>query len=792
MAESGLMTAASGFQAPAAVDDAGRSPQRRPGRPSGAATAIASSPAATIGRHHFGLLRALAEGLPAAASWNRYVGFCGLPFDARLHATRIERLCRQVTDHAGRLGDREAALAYVALYRPRLLGCAEHAAGTTASTAAQDDRERASRPALPPPAVNAAADLSAPSLPSLMDWVDEQIATLQRSDPDFDPQFYSDREWRQLYEVEFGLDRVPAAPLPATRIAAEDDAPQAVPNAQGPCAPEQPANASAPSRQSQIDALNALDVLIVASPRMSDQCRVWLTPPVCQRLAQVGVLTLTDLAAFINLHGQRWFRHVDGIGAVLARRLLHWIEPVAATGGAPLNSRALHSPSLARLTRTAALQTLEAASLRGFGIVPLERLQVPPHLDGRTGQFRSPGTNVLDAQTDLQAVQAWLARYRESPRTLQSYRRVVECFYLFCVLRLDKPLSSAAEADLLAYRDFLRAPEPSWVHPGHAERDSAEWRPLKGALGASSQRHAFTVLASMFRGLMEAGYLRANPARGVVPKMKLPPSRIDVRRSFTEAQWSLLMRTVRTLPDGAGLRRSVLVLELASTTGLRLIELATARMGDLSQEWVDGQLVWMLEVQGKGNRRRRVVVFDDVKVLIDHHHADMRAAGTHFDPRSPQVRTLLERADARSMDADSAEGDRMRPLVGALKAPPARWRLDEQGTPILGREPAALADRFGALDPTALYQSLKRLFKRAATVARERGDLVDQADAHALEQASTHWLRHFFANSLAADNVLPAAMQKLLGHADLKTTSVYIHAEERLMVRELSKMRRRR
>lgn len=801
MAEPGLMQDCAGPVASGAVAPEDQAPQRGSGRPPGAATAVASATAA-IGRHHFGLLRALAEGLPAAASWNRYVGFCGLPFDARLHTARIERLCRQLTDHAQRLGDREAALARVGLHRTRLLGTdvtdtANAANATNAksatSTPAPDEDGRTSRPALPDPATRATAVASAPPLPSLMDWVDEQIATWQRSNPDFDPQFYSDREWRQLYEEAFGLDLGAAAPLPATHLEPDDEAAAAPPVAQGPDARREPAQAPAPSRQAQVDALNALDVLLVARPRMTDQCAAWLTMPVSRRLAHVGVVTLADLAAFVNLHGARWFRHVDGVGAVLARRLLHWLEPVAAAGAAPLQARALQSHSLARLARAAALQALEPDSTCGFGIVPLERLQVPPHLEGRTGQFRSPGTNVLDAQTDLQAVRAWLARYRESPRTLQSYHRVVECFYLFCVVHLGKPLSSVAEADLLAYRDFLRAPDPSWVSPGgRPERDSAEWRPLKGPLGASSQRHAFTVLASMFRGLMEAGYLRANPARGVVPKMKLPPSRIDVRRSFTEAQWSLLMRTVRALPDSAGLRRSMLVLELASTTGLRLIELATARTTDLRQEWIDGQLVWMLEVQGKGNRRRRVVVFDDVKALIDIHHADMQAAGTHFDPRSPQVRTLLDRADARSMGADSADGQGMRPLVGALKAPPARWRLDEHGTPVLGRGSAALADRFGALDPTALYQSLKRLFRRAAQVARERGDLVDQADAHALEQASTHWLRHFFANSLAADNVLPAAMQRLLGHADLKTTSVYIHAEERLMVRELSKMRRRR
>ena len=625
-----------------------------------------------------------------------------------------------------------------------------------------------------------------------MQWVDLQIAALQRSDPDFDPEFFSEREWRQLYAEAFELDLASPGPRPATFVAPGEAADEWSAEPRDTGASEMDTDTDTPGRSEQIQALNELDALIVASPRMADACTVWLTAAVSRRLSQVGVLTLADLAAYVNLHGHRWFRHVGGVGVVLARRLVLWLEPVAATHGAPLHERALQAHALVRLERAASLRTLDADSTRSFGIVPLERLAVPPHLDGRRGQFRVLGPNVLDAQTDLQAVFSWLERYRESPRTLQSYHRAVESFYLFCVVRLGKPLSSVAEGDLLAYRDFLRMPDPAWIQLGRAERDSTDWRPLKGPLGASSQRHAFTILASMFKGLMEAGYLSANPARGVVPKMKLPPSRIDTRRSFTEAQWSLLMRAVRDLPDTAGLRRSLLVLELASTTGLRLIELATARLKDLRQEWVDGQLVWMLDVEGKGNRRRRVVVFDDVKALVDRHHADMQASGTHFDPHAPHVRKLLRREDAQALGADAADGHGMRPLVGALGRPPARWRLSERGEALLERGATPLADRFGALDPTALYQSLKRLFRRVARVARERGDLVDQADAQALEQASTHWLRHFFANSLAADNVLPAAMQRLLGHADLKTTSVYIHAEEQLMVRELGKMRRRR
>jgi site-specific recombinase XerD len=548
---------------------------------------------------------------------------------------------------------------------------------------------------------------------------------------------------------------------------------------------------AAPGRDEQIRALNELDVLIVSSPRAQDPCSLWLSTSVADRLSRAGILTLSDLARHANLRGYRWFRTVRGVGVTLARRLLSWLEPHAASFGTPLTARALTPQALARLSRGAALQRLHPDSTKAFGIVPLERLVVPPSLDGRSGAFRVPGANVLGVDDDLSALREWLGRYRESPRTLESYTRVTERFYLFCLVRLRKPLSSVVEGDLLAYRQFLQAPDADWVQVGKAERDSAEWRPFKGPLSASSQRHTFTVLASMFTALMEAGYLRANPARGVVPKMKLPAARIDTRRSFTEAQWSLLMRTLRAMPDTPGLRRGMLVLQLAATTGLRLIELVTARTGDLQQEWMDGQLVWMLQVQGKGNRLRRVVIFDDVKTLIDGHHRDMAAAGTDFDANARQVRTLLQRHDAGDLQPQDPGAAGMRPLVGAIRAAPARWRLDDSGRPVLGRQGPALSDRFGALDPTALYQSLKRLFRQAARLAQAKGDLVEQADAQAFANASTHWLRHFFANTLAADNVLPAAMQKLLGHADLKTTSIYINAEERLMVRELGKLRRR-
>jgi site-specific recombinase XerD len=293
-------------------------------------------------------------------------------------------------------------------------------------------------------------------------------------------------------------------------------------------------------------------------------------------------------------------------------------------------------------------------------------------------------------------------------------------------------------------------------------------------------------------------YLSVHAASGVMPQLKLPRPAINVRRSFSEGQWSWVMRTLASRPETSQTRRMRLVLELGATTGLRLIEICTARLGDLRQE-PDGEggSVWLLHVIGKGRRERDVVIHGDIKALMDRHQADLDEAGTGFDVRAP-LRTLLSvpaesavAGDAVRMLADgtheAAEDAARRPLVGALRRPPPRWVLDANGVAVLDRA-RVQSDAYGALEPSALYQALKRLFERAARSAHLAEPPLDGA---VLGRASTHWLRHFFANSAIEDHVEQAVLREALGHADLATTSVYVKPEQRALLREMAKMRRR-
>jgi len=76
--------------------------------------------------------------------------------------------------------------------------------------------------------------------------------------------------------------------------------------------------------------------------------------------------------------------------------------------------------------------------------VPLERIVLPAHLDGRGGANRAPPDTIkqIAADDDLEAVRCWLAEFHDSPHTFRNYRKEVERLLLWSFYELGKPLSS--------------------------------------------------------------------------------------------------------------------------------------------------------------------------------------------------------------------------------------------------------------------------------------------------------------------------------------------------------------
>ena len=151
---------------------------------------------------------------------------------------------------------------------------------------------------------------------------------------------------------------------------------------------------------------------------------------------------------------------------------------------------------------------------RSLNVVPLERLEVSPDVDGHAGTNRPPTPPKIPAADDLEAIACWLHEYLRSPHTARSYRREAERLLLWALLERGKPLSSLDAEDLRAYRRFLTDPQPRerWcADSGAARTGRVDWKPFRGPLGRASQRQAAIVLRGLFAYLTSQQYLERDP-----------------------------------------------------------------------------------------------------------------------------------------------------------------------------------------------------------------------------------------------------------------------------------------
>lgn len=369
--------------------------------------------------------------------------------------------------------------------------------------------------------------------------------------------------------------------------------------------------------------------------------------------------------------------------------------------------------------------------------VPIERLRLPAELSGTQGTNRAPARGAqIAASDDLAAIAAWLARYANSPATLQAYRREIERLVLWATVQRGKPLSSLTHEDLLAYEHFLSDPQPAgrWVLAGQKKlaRSHPDWRPFAGPLSPSSMRQAMVILNACFAWLTEAGYLGGNPLS--LARRRRGPTQARITRYLSHALWDAVKDAIEAMPTetdrerlhAARCRWLCTVLYLG---GLRAAEVAGTTMGAFfCRRDVQGIERWWLEVTGKGNKPRLVPATDELIAEL------ARYRRAHGLPPTPQM-------------------GEARPLV----------------LPVIGREKA--------LSRGALHLVIKEVFGMAAERLRARGpEWAAQADV--LASASAHWLRHTAGSHMSDRQVDLRHVRDNFGHASIATTSIYLHTED--------------
>jgi site-specific recombinase XerD len=469
-------------------------------------------------------------------------------------------------------------------------------------------------------------------------------------------------------------------------------------------------------RERIVLAIQWLEGLGARNPMPSDPVAAWLDDRVAARLAVVGIQRLDELFHWIRAKGFNWHRGIPKLGPEGAARIVRWMgEHEPALGALP--SRALKPHSQ--------VDTGALTPPPRIGIVPLERFRPPSERDGSKGTNRAAAERCkVSAINDYEAVQAWLRLRVEGTNTWRAYRKEAERFLLWAVMERRKALSSLDGDDCVVYRDFLVGPGTEWTGPRNAQRWSDAWRPFEGPLSPSSATTAITIVRSLCEWLVRRHYLDSNPWDDV-PQRPDAPS-MPVLRALSQKQWALIQNWLIALPPSPASGRLQFILTFAYTTGLRLSELAGAKVEWLRHDQLDdGEWVWSIMVLGKRNKWR--------EVPLPHTAVD----------------GLQEYFGGRGLDPELLANAPETPIIAklGLNAP---------------------------LAPARIYEILGSAFDRCAAEVSAQ----DPRAADRIREASTHWLRHTHGSHGAARGVPQDVLQANLGHASLATTSIYVKAEK--------------
>lgn len=373
----------------------------------------------------------------------------------------------------------------------------------------------------------------------------------------------------------------------------------------------------------------------------------------------------------------------------------------------------------------------------------LEKLQLPAQLNGSSGTNRATqGSCQLNANNDVDAINAWLGRVKDSPETFRNYRKEIERLLLWSSQDKQKSFSDLTLEDMYDFYDFLKNPEPKekWIGPAKP-REHEAWKPFERPLGTSSRKQALTIISSAFSFLVDANYLSGNPLR-LFNKSQIRQqinNKDKVERYLEKDLWSYLWDFIHQLPvenkkQLLHKQRFIFLFSLLYLQAPRRSEISQAKMGDFFQE--EGR--WWWRVTGKGNKTAKIPVN---KAML---RALMRYRITLGLPSFPEYQEQT-------------------PLLCSIN------RKKDSRTPYSG------------LTSNQIYKMIKSVLHQAAN------EMQDKRKASILRTASVHWFRHTSLTHQAESGVDLRYLQATARHASIETTQRYLHKENEEWHAEVNK-----
>jgi site-specific recombinase XerD len=462
-------------------------------------------------------------------------------------------------------------------------------------------------------------------------------------------------------------------------------------------------------REKLLDLLSRLEKQVAEQPRPDDMVSGWFDDLIAKKLIAAGLLTLNDLRDRIMVGG-RWYKALPAVGKAKAIRIESHLRQLLVFDNASPKSKFVLpglSDSLSPISSSGASQT--TSTFQTFS----PPLALSTKTDLNTGQTERP-LSLLTANTDIEAVRAWISARAGSEVTAKSYLR--EATRLLLWLKhacAGARLNDMRIEECSAYMAFLQHIPLQWISRVRSAPGQPGWAPFRGSLSHDSQHQAIVIVASMFTWLQSAQYLKGNPWVLINKKTGDDSERnvLDTKALSDMASNEILRFIDKQAPSPARSRIRFIVIFMSSV-GLRSSELLRAKLGHLHHE-PEG---WMLQVHGKGAKNRIV-------------HLPGQAISA--------LQAYIETRGITSLE--SAPQDL--PLLANIQNP-----LTHVGY-------------------QALYEHVKRWLGKAVLASA-----LPSQEKTKLLGASTHWLRHTFGTRAVALDVPLDVIQAQLGHASIQTT----------------------
>jgi len=351
-------------------------------------------------------------------------------------------------------------------------------------------------------------------------------------------------------------------------------------------------------------------------------------------------------------------------------------------------------------------------------------------LSGEFGENRSNGKVYIPANNDLEAIKCWLSRHPIESHTYRSYKREAERLLMWAIVEKQRPLSSLTMVDLAEYREFLKNPQPAerWI-----SSDKHKKRLFAGPLSERSAKLSNTLIGGLFKFLVEQNYLEHNPHKGLPRLIDSHRGAIDINRSLTEKEWAFILHRLNKFDDPTKDHRAFckqcrvrFIILFLYLTGLRIHELAQAKVGDIVKvERKTGRQIW-LNVLGKGNKWREVPIAPSLMADLDELYVLITGRSCYADKNHPLIPPL----NKRKSDAELTEA--------------------------------------------AIHKILKAFFNEVSDELMN----TDHELANKLIFASAHWLRHTHGTHAVSQNIPLPILRDNMGHSNIAVTSQYIHSHK--------------